>query len=431
MAEQHEPLDVAIVGGGICGVIALHYARRAGLNAHVFERQSGVGGLWRQLPPWQDIQIGTSDWALGDLAVESPFQPDILKNIEAWVGRFDLSGGISLDCPVQSVSPVDGAWKVVTPGRTVLARHLIAATGAHNRPRVPPVRRDSVTLREYHSSALRDPSELKGRRVLVVGGGASAFDLLDLALEHGARSVAWAHHGEVRWFTPARKPKHVVGSVREYGRMQMSGAKPHQINAGLDADLRGRYEKFGLQAILPRAPVDLQRQQLVPGRPRMVARFEAIRRVQASVEAIVGDTVMLSDGSSLEVDLVLWGTGYEVDLSYFDDAELAAVRTVDDLNERCGGLCLSRKHPNLYFPAVGLDGIGTATWLYAIAMRSLMAHIRGDARLDNESVGHRLNHFDIVQYLAPRDPVNFPQATWKAEYRALADTPDGQPFPIP
>ena len=93
-------LDVAIIGGGIAGVVHLHYARRAGLDAVVLEAQEGVGGLWRQLPAWQDIQIGTADWALGDIPLAGPMQPQILSNIEAWVTRFALADGIRLGTPV-------------------------------------------------------------------------------------------------------------------------------------------------------------------------------------------------------------------------------------------------------------------------------------------------------------------------------------------
>lgn len=429
MAALHE-LDVAIVGGGICGVIALHYARQAGLRAHVFEKQAAVGGLWRRLPFWQDLQIGTHDWALGELPLESPFQPEVLGNIEAWVSRFGLSDGISLECAVESARREDGRWTLVTPRGIARAKHLIAATGAHNRPHIPKVRREEVTLREYHSFSLRDPSEIVGRRVLVVGGGASAFDLLDLALDRGAASVIWAH-GRVRWMAPGRKPKQMLGSVREYGRLQMSGLTAQQINAALDQELRGRYAKFGMDAILPSTRLDLQREQLVPGRTRMVAQFTQIERRAATVEAIRGATVMLADGASVDCDLLLWGTGYGVDLSYFDRPAIAKVRTLEELNARCGGLCLSLDEPDLYFPAIGLDGVGTATWVYALAMRSLMAHIRGDIHLDRERVPQRLNHFDLVRYLATRDPVHFPAATWEAEYRALAETPEGQPFPLP
>ena len=53
---------------------------------------------------------------------------------------------------------------------------------------------------------------------------------------------------------------------------------------------------------------------------------------------------------------------------------------------------------------VGLDGIGSAPWAFMLMARSVMSHIRGTAQLDMEPVGCRFNHFDIVRYLAERDP---------------------------
>ena len=52
---QNEEYDLLIAGGGNGGVIALHYAKRAGLKALLLEKQGVVGGLWTQLPKWQDI----------------------------------------------------------------------------------------------------------------------------------------------------------------------------------------------------------------------------------------------------------------------------------------------------------------------------------------------------------------------------------------
>ena len=52
---QNEEYDLLIAGGGIGGVIALQYAKRAGLKALLLEKQGVVGELWTQLPKWQDI----------------------------------------------------------------------------------------------------------------------------------------------------------------------------------------------------------------------------------------------------------------------------------------------------------------------------------------------------------------------------------------
>jgi hypothetical protein len=425
-------LDVAIIGGGIAGVVHLHYARRAGLDATVFEAQEGVGGLWRQLPAWQDIQIGTADWALGDIPLAGPLQPQILSNIEAWVTRFGLADGIQLKTPVLQARPTESGWELSTPAGTVRARHLVAATGGHNKPVVPPAERRASRVRELHSSALRDPAELAGKSVLVVGAGASALDLLDQCLEHGARRIAWVYRG-LRWFTPTRKPKSIAGTVRPYARMQASGMTAAQQNAAISADMRARYEKFGITDILPQRPLDVLHDQLIPGRARMLENFAALERHPGTVVAIDGSTVVMADGQRLDdIDVLLWGTGYSTDVSFIDVPSLAAIRSVNELGTRCGCGFRSLDAANLYFPGVGLDGIGAAPWAYCLMARTIMSHIRGTARLDMEPVPHRLNHFDLVTYLAPRDPGSFVPGQWQEQFRKIAlETPDDQPYPVP
>lgn len=424
-------LDVAIVGGGLAGVVALAYARRAGLAAVVLERQGRIGGLWRDLPAWQDIQISPVDWTLGDLPLPGATQPHILANIEAWVERFGLADGIRLNSAVQQAREDEAGWTLTTPTGVVHARHLVAATGAHNTPLIPPVSRAASTVREFHSSALRDPGVLAGRAVLVVGGGASAFDLLELCFQHGARRVIWAYRS-TRWFVPTRKPKHIAGSIRGFARLQAGGMTAEQQSATMDADLRSRYERFGIADIMPARGFDVRRDQLIPGRPGMLEHFASIERHHASVDALAGGSAVLSDGHRVEADMVLWGTGYGVDLTYFASPALASIRTLDALAGRCACIFRSLDAANLYFPGVSLDGIGSAPWAYSLMCRSIMAHIKGDARLDLEPIGHRLNHFEIVEHLAARDPVSYPPDTWRAYYRELAlDTADNQPYPIP
>jgi len=433
MTSAGKRFDVAIIGGGLAGVIALAYARRAGLEAIVLERQGRVGGLWRDLPAWQDIQISEVDWTLGDLPLHGATQPHILANIETWVERFGLADGIRLNAPVQLAREREegSGWELSTPNGVVHARHVVCASGAHNTPLVPEVSREDSTVREFHSSALRDPSALTGRNVLVVGGGASAFDLLELCFQHGAGRVAWAFRG-MRWFMPTRKPKHIAGSVRGFARLQASGMTLEEQNAVLGADLRSRYEKFGITEIMPTHEFDVRRDQLIPGRPGMLENYARIERHRASVQGIAGGTVTLSDGSLLEAELLLWGTGYGIDLSYFASPQIASIRTLDALAARCGCIFRSLDAANLYFLGVGLDGIGSAPWSYALMCRSIMSHICGTARFDNETLAHRINHFDLVEHLAPRDPASYPPDAWRAQYRDMAlTTPDEQPYPIP
>ena len=425
------PLDVAIVGGGLCGVVHLHYARRAGLRARVFEKAPAVGGLWRTLPAWQDIQISPADWALAGVPLHGALQPQVLANIEAWVHTFGLADGIALNTPVHRASATLDGWQLETPAGTVHARHLVAGTGAHNRPLVPAVQRRAPTVQEWHASALHDPSVLRGRDVLVVGGGASAFDLLELSLAHGASRISWLYRG-LKWFVPTGKPKHIAGSVRGFARLQASGLTAAEQSATINADMRARYAKFGIESIMPQQPFDVLKDQLIPGRPGMLAHIKSLHRLQGSVVAISGRTVTLSHGEELNTDVLLWGTGYEMDLAWIDQPALASVRSTAALVARCACIFRSLDAGNLYLPQAGLDGIGSAPWSYALIARTTASHISGKAQLDMAPLGHKVNHFDIVSHLAPRDPGSFEPGAWQQQFRRLAlETPDEQAYPMP
>jgi hypothetical protein len=149
------------------------------------------------------------------------------------------------------------------------------------------------------------------------------------------------------------------------------------------------------------------------------------------VQAIDGGHVLLSDGSRHEVDVLLWGTGYGTDLRWFDEPAIAAIGSVNELCRRCGCIFRSLDAPDLYFPGVGLDGIGAAPWAYMLIARSIVSHIRGTARLDLQPVGHKVNHFDIVRHLEPRDPGSYPPGRGWDWYRTIAlETPDDRPYPL-
>jgi hypothetical protein len=61
-----------------------------------------------------------------------------------------------------------------------------------------------------------------------------------------------------------------------------------------------------------------------------------------------------------------------------------------------------------------------------------MSHICGKAKLDMERVPHRLNHFDLVKYLAPRDPGSFVPGKWEEQFRKIAmESGDEVAYPMP
>lgn len=430
--QVNEPLDLVIIGGGIGGVVCLYYAKRAGLNALLLEKQDVVGGLWAWLPEWQDIQSPAKEWTLGDVPIDGEDQKSVLKNIQAWVDRFELASRIRLGEAVERAEADEAGWKVSTTARIYRSRFLVSATGGHNRPVVPPVARSHASIKEYHSSALRDPSVIPGKDVLVVGGGASAYDLIELCLKHQARRIAWVYRA-TRWMRPTQKPKNIAGDTRALARMQMLGNSAEKISRDITQDFRQRYEQYGLQEILPNEDFDLRRHQLIPGRRELIKHFREIEKHRGEVARIEGRSVHMTSGAQIDVDLILWGTGYEMDLGYFASPALAKIRRIVDLTRRCGSLFRSLDEPNLFFLAVLLDATGASTtWSYAHACRSIVAHICGKAHLDTVPVQGRLAHFELAAFLAERDPYNYPPGVWRSQYERLAlEYPQNDPLPIP
>ncbi len=425
-------LDLLIVGGGIGGIICLKYAKDAGLNALLLERRERVGGLWRDLPAWQDIQIRKEDWTLGDLPLFGEDQQNILRNIEAWVERFELAPYIRLNEPVTRARVCDIGWRVTTDSGEYEAKWLIAATGGHNIPFVPSVKRVDSSIIEYHSSALRDPEELRDKRVTVVGGGASAYDLLDLSFANGASSVAWIYRS-LKWMRPTRRAKYFGSDIRLLAKFQMLCMPESLINRLIRRDLRARYAKARLMDILPEREFDVRQDMLIPGRSGMIKNFLNIARHHGEVESISGELIELSNGERMETDVLLWGTGYRVDLDYLGLESLSGAGGLNDISSRCHSVFLSADAPNLFLLAPGvLEAITSTPWSYAHVAKSIMSHIAGRPVFVTPPRRTLTNFFDLVKLLAQSDRRNYPRGIWYLKYLWLAIWyPRKRPLPIP
>jgi len=404
---ESDVLDLVIIGGGIGGVICLKYAKDAGLKVALVERSEGVGGIWRKLPSWQDIQFRKEDWTLGDIPVEGEDQRSICKNIEAWVSHFGLREFITFNTQVRCAEHADGLWCLQTSQKTYHSRYLVDATGGHVRPVIPPVQRRDSKVLEFHSSTLANPEVLTGATVTIVGGGASAYDLLDLCMQKQAAHVVWVHRS-LKWMLPTRKQKHFATNMRELGKRQLMGVSIDRMNRVVGSLLTKLYRKAGLAEILPKERFDFRRHQFIPGRRDMIKNFQRIERHPGQIQAVSGNSVQASDSTQFDTDIIIWATGYELDLSHYQIPAIAQLKRLEDLQGRCGGLCKSLDAPQLYFLAPGvLETSGATPFAYAHLCKSIMAELQGFEVFDQPTTKHHVNYLDLVKFLARRDAKNY------------------------
>lgn len=415
-----EPYDVIVIGAGISGIIFLKYAREQGLRCLALEKQDEIGGLWSWLPAWQDIQNRKEDFSIEDVSLDGVHQPDVLQYIRAWVKEYDLASFIRLQCEVTSVVRDDEVWQVLTNQGTFHARYIVAASGVQNEPWIPDVERSQSDIVELHSSALRHLEDLAGQRVAVVGGGTSAWDMLDQSIENGAKDIHWVYRS-LRWFFPTSRAKQTSWpNLRELAVVQSVLRSTDSVSAFLRWQLKTLYRHFQITELEPDEPFNAEKHQLPPGRSTMMGHLDAISRHQSEVRSIRGKEITLENGEHFETDMLLWGTGYRMNLKYLGLPEYDQIETLDELRPRLGSLIRSLDYPNLFFIGMTLiDSTSATPFFDVIEAKSIVAHILGRCDIPKKPILRRVAYWDVLRYFASFDRANYPQ-WWKIKCFLLA-----------
>ncbi len=215
-----EVLDVAIVGGGMAGLALAAALKHLGVQARIFDRSSvGLEGPWATTARMETLrspkELTGPALGFGALTFRAWFEAQ--HGLRAWealdkIPRLQWAdylrwyrSVLALDVRnrqrVLAVAPrADGLVQIdladeaedgQSPAYRVLARHAVLATGRDGLggPWVPEWAQGLPRATWAHSADHWDSARLAGRRVTVIGGGASAMDSAATALEAGAARV--------------------------------------------------------------------------------------------------------------------------------------------------------------------------------------------------------------------------------------------------
>jgi cation diffusion facilitator CzcD-associated flavoprotein CzcO len=183
-----ERCQVIIVGAGFSGLGTAIRLRQAGVDdVIVLERAEGPGGTWRDNHyPGAACDIRSHLYSFSFAPNPSwsrsfSPQPEIEAYLRACVERFSLHQALRCKHEVLEARFDDQAqeWEVETNQGTWRAPVLVWATGPLSEPKVPDIAGLSSFQGEvFHSAAWRDDLDLSGRRVAVIGTGASAIQFI-------------------------------------------------------------------------------------------------------------------------------------------------------------------------------------------------------------------------------------------------------------
>ncbi len=185
--------DVAIVGAGFSGLMALHHMRDLGFSARVFEAGSDVGGTWYwNHYPGLKVDVESVEYSLSiSYLIEQEWTwserysgPEELCRYANFVAdRLDLRRDIELNTRIDSTEFDEntGLWALTTnDGEELNARFVIMCTGQLNQPIKPEFKGlDSFEGQQYHSARWpKKGVDLSGQRVGVIGTGSSGVQII-------------------------------------------------------------------------------------------------------------------------------------------------------------------------------------------------------------------------------------------------------------
>ena len=179
---------IAIVGAGFSGLGMAIRLKQAGIEDFVvLEREHDVGGTWwvNTYPGCQcDIPSHLYSYSFApnpNWSRTYSHQPEIQEYLRDCSRRYRIQSKIVLGCEVTAAAwnDRDASWQLDTSQGSLRAKVLIAGAGALTVPAIPEIDgREAFAGSAFHSARWSHDVDLTGRRVAVIGTGASAIQLV-------------------------------------------------------------------------------------------------------------------------------------------------------------------------------------------------------------------------------------------------------------
>ncbi|MCT9091975.1 NAD(P)/FAD-dependent oxidoreductase [Streptomyces sp. ASQP_92] len=340
---QHEHVRVAVIGSGFGGLGAAVRLRREGITDFVvLERAGSVGGTWRDNSyPGCACDVPSHLYSFSfapnpDWPRTFSGQEHIRAYLDHVADTFRLRPHIRLDHEV-TMMRWDAErlwWEIdVANGTTLTADVVVSATGPLSDPKMPEIPGlDGFPGKVFHSARWDHDYDLRGKRVAVVGTGASAIQIVPaIQPEVGRltlfqRTPPWvmprmdrAISGAERWlhrqvpFTGAAR-RGLLWGIRE---LQVSAFTKRPNELGLvesvaKANMARAIKDPALRAKLtPDYRIGCKRILLSSSYYPALAK-DNVDVVASGLTEVRGSTVVAADGTESEVDAIIFGTGFHV-----------------------------------------------------------------------------------------------------------------------
>ena len=350
---------VLIIGAGISGLCAAVRLQQAGVHYTILERNADVGGTWLE-NRYPGCGVDTPSYlysfsfARGDWSHHFALRDELRAYLDRIAEEFDITAHIQFDTEVLGAryEAEEQAWYVEARhagGATsrLRANVLISAVGAFNKPSIPPIEGADLFLGPALHTARwpREGIDLRGKRLAVMGNGASAMQLVPAVADEAAsivvfqRSPQWVAPFE-KFHKPVPAPlRFLLGEVpiyHDWYRLRLAYSYNDALYPALLKDpdwphperslsaRNDRHREFYtqyivselgdrqdlLEQVLPKYPPYGKRMLMDNGWFRTLTRDD-VRLVSDPIDEIRPGGVVAA-GEEYEADVLVWATGFDV-----------------------------------------------------------------------------------------------------------------------
>jgi len=332
---------IVIVGSGFSGLCVAIKLKQAGIDDFVIlEKESSVGGTWRdntypgaacdvpsvlysfsfhqnphwtrRFPSWEELHA-----YLRHVVDAYQLGPHLRFGVEVEEMRFDESAS---------------RWTIHTSaGESVRARFVVNATGVLSKPVVPAIPGlETFAGKMFHSARWEHHHDFAGRRVAVIGTGASAIQFVPRLADQAAKLYVFQR--SPHWVTP-RRDREIPLRRRHLYRCLPIAQRLRRWQTYWEFEWLARgflghprvvegYRRRALKFLKASVPDEALRTRLTPGfipgcKRRLVSDdwFPALQRphvelITAGLSEITADSVVPASGVPRQVDTIIFGTGF-------------------------------------------------------------------------------------------------------------------------
>ncbi len=306
-----------IIGAGASGLAVVKTFAEWGIPFDCFEALGDVGGIWNPESPhvvYGSTYLNSSkklsrypDFHFPEEWAPYASRAQAQAYLRAYAKEFGLYPLISFNKKVTSAARTPEGWQIKIEGESAprLYDGLIVANGHHWHPKVP----------TYPGHDVKSKEQLKGKRVLVVGAGNSAVDILsDAAIENGR--VVHSMRRTYYFF-----PKTVFGKPTDV-------FIDYTSRIPLPRKLMRLFYRWGMRIVVgPHHRFGLERpdHDLFEAHPTACNTYldhlvHGRTVVKPGIERLDGKRVVFTDGSAEEIDLLVWATGFAPSFPFMDQS---------------------------------------------------------------------------------------------------------------